>query len=1212
MRGRPMSVKKVKFTKPVVGLTGTYMNKRTLLFLICAFFNVSNLLASPDMPLEYIANKGQWKGDFLYKAYTDNNSIFLHQDGFTYIVGAEDNVAKLQSIKNHKAVFPLQFNWHAYKLIFEGAGNALITEDKAQQHYYNYFLGNDSSKWKSNIHPCLIVNYSNLYDRIDMQVSSEERGMKYDLIVQPGGNPDNIVLKYEGVNGLILNKNRLEIATSVGNIEEQEPFAYQVINGERIPINCKYKLRDNKVSFSFPKGYNKALPLVIDPTVVFATFSGSSWDNWGYTATYDAAGNFYAGGITSPIQGGSGFVVTPGAFQTTYGGPGPNNGSSGQDSSSGNGYNCDMAIFKLNATGSSLIYGTYIGGYDNEQPHSLVVDNSGNLIIAGRTYSANYPVTHPCFDDTYNGNGDMVITKLNAAGSALVGSTFVGGNGEDVTNGTAAEFGWGNLKHNYGDDARSEVNIDKAGNIYVAGCTKSKNFPVTGNAIKSTLLGSDAQDGVVVKMNANLTSMIWGTYLGGSSDDAAYVLALDTSETQLYVAGGTMSNDFPTTSGTWKTSYQGGSCDGFVCRFQNGGSYALQLSSFAGANGYDQCFGVQVDQDNNVYIMGQTMGGNYPVTPGLYTNANSSQFITIFDHNLTTATASTVFGTGTSSATDISPVAFVVDTCGSIYVSGWGGNIFGSSPPPGTGSTTGLPVTSNAAQSTTDGVDFYFIVFSRGLYVLQYATFMGGSGLIEHVDGGTSRFDKHGVVYQAICGGCGGSSGFPVTSGSWSTTNHSNNCNLIALKIAFNMSAVNAQASVSPNATICIGGTVQFSNASVNAQSYTWDFGDNTPNSSLAAPSHTYNKAGTFTVRMIAYNKYICKTLDTAYLTVTVDSNFIKAGFDLAVTDSCNTRTIQLTNTSKPGKNPANANYHWDFGDGTTSNSQTPGTHSYSANGNYTVTLVMTDPTACNSPDSIKRTVSFNSFFVKGGFKTGSICAQNNFTFTNTSTNATTYTWKIGDSTYTNADPTYYFDSAGTYNIMLVAGNPASCNKFDTVIQTITVNEKPIAAFEYAPVTAETNVPTTFTNKSLKADNYNWNFGDGTGSQETNPIHSYKKTGLYDVCLAVANKSGCTDTICKKVPSDVLPLADIPTAFSPNGDGVNDILFVRGAAVETMDVRIYNRWGELVFESNALNIGWDGTYKGKPQEMEAYVYVLDVKFVDGTSLHKKGNVTLIR
>ncbi len=193
-----------------------------------------------------------------------------------------------------------------------------------------------------------------------------------------------------------------------------------------------------------------------------------------------------------------------------------------------------------------------------------------------------------------------------------------------------------------------------------------------------------------------------------------------------------------------------------------------------------------------------------------------------------------------------------------------------------------------------------------------------------------------------------------------------------------------------------------------------------------------------------------------------------------------------------------------------------------------------------------------------------------------------------------------------------MAQNPGSCNGADTFRQIIKVLPVPTANFSFAPIHRSPNVPTTFTNLSVNAVRYLWDFGDDSTSTEVNPVHQYNKTGDYKVCLNAYNNSNCPSVACKQVPADVEPLIGLPTAFSPNGDGENDILYVRGAAIKTLDLKIFNRWGQLVFETTSQQVGWDGTFNGQPQPMEAYAYVLSVSFIDGTAKLLKGNITLLR
>jgi len=1173
-------------------------------------------------PIEFIPNQGQWNSNILYNATIGPNNILLMQHSIFYTIGAKDNFDKMDAFHHGALKIPPTLNFHSYKVTFIGSNNATVTGSRQEEFYCNYFIGKDTARWKGHIHPCLAVDYSNLYNNIKMHLSSFNGIMKYEFIVNAGGRASDIQMQYDGQSNIYIKHGSLYIETTVGNVIEITPSTYQYINNERVAIDCKYRLNGNVLSFSFPNGYDTTQALIIDPTVVFATFSGSTSDNWGFTATYDEHGNFYNGGIvhqfadTATVAGKldtfyTSFIETPGAFQTTY---------HGGDGVTGSLYEDDMGIVKYNSSGSTRIWATYIGGSSNEQPHSMVVDSNDNLIIAGRTYSRNFPVTATAYDTSENGNADIVVVKLRSDGAALLGSTFVGGSADDGVNYNGQEFVFGNLKHNYGDDARSEVLLDKHGNVYVTAATVSSNFPTTSSAYKST--NSGGQDAVVFKLDSNLRNLLWSTYIGGSSDDAGYVLDFDTSQQHLYVSGSTMSSDFPSTTGTLHSTFQG-NIDGFILKFLNSAPYTLQKGTFIGTSDPDQCYGIQVDLNNNVNVMGQSIGGNFPVTTGVYSNPNSSQFVMALDSNLNKVIFSTVYGSGDATHTNISPVAFLVDRCGNIYISGWGGEVEIDSRipyPASTGDCKGMPITSDAAQSTTDGRDFYFIVLGRNASSLLYGTFMGGvDGAFdasEHVDGGTSRFDKNGIVYQAICGGCGGRSAFPTTVGAWSKTNKSRNCNEIALKIAFQLSNVVAKAKASPDAKGCAPFHVNFLDSSVNAKSYSWTFGDGGTDTARF-PSHTYTTGGIFTVRLITSNPNACKTLDTAYLTITVDTIFEHPAFSYTVLDSCGPFTVSFVNNSVYSSTPGSSaftRFTWLFGDGSSYNGNTPPIHSYTSAGAYTVSLVMIDSTACNSPDTIDAVVHINNIFVKAGLKVpDSVCLGNSATFTDSSANGVTYSWNFGDgNSSTAASTTHTYDTTGIYTVTHVVTNPQSCNGVDSIKKTLVVMVGPTADFTYSPLVPETNVPTTFTNLSVNADRYLWDFGDATTTTDVNPSHFYKRTGDYKVCLTAKNSSNCPSTACKMVSADVHPLADIPTAFSPNGDGKNDILFVRGAAVQTMDVKIFNRWGQKVFETTDMDKGWDGTFNGQAQPMDAYAFILNVTFIDGTTFEKKGNVTLLR
>lgn len=1148
--------------------------------------------------IQFVPNKGQWEHPFLYKGIMPNADIYFEPQGIKYLVGASENNALFSEYKKGLVKEAPVLKYHAYTVTWLNA-NAMpgTIGTQPEAHYNNYYLGNDPERWRSNVPVYKAIAYKDVYPGTDINFYTSHSSLKYDIVLAPQAEPDRVRLKYDGLDDISLKKGSLQLRTSVGTIIEQRPYAYQDKDGKRSVVDCDYVLQGNVLSFDFPNGYDKALPLVIDPQIVFASLTGSTADNWGFSATYDGQGNLYAGGIAR----GANYPTSLGAVQGTYG---------GGDANSSLGIDCDIAISKFNAVGNALLYSTYLGGSSNEMPHSLVVDANNNLIIAGKSASNNYPTNSGSYDPSHNGGFDIILTKLNADATQLLGSTYVGGSGDDGVNMNADFFSQTALKHNYGDDARSEVVVDNAGNIYMAGNTRSTGFPTTPGAMKTSLGG--LQDGVFLKFNPNLSTLLYSTFIGGSALDGAYSIALNNAQTHIYITGGTNSTDFHSsgTAGAYQPNSAGG-IDGFVMRIQNAGTYPLVRTTYIGTSSYDQIYGVQLDNNSGVYIMGQTQGA-FPVFPaGVYQNPGSRQFVMKLDSTLATGIFSTVFGSGAVSNVNISPVAFLVDTCENIYISGWGG--LTSAGPPTT--VTGMPITSTALQATTDGADFYFIVLKKDIQSLLYGSYFGSPNVQEHVDGGTSRFDPNGVVYQAMCASCGTPNSFPATPGAYATSDNGANCNLGVVKIAFNLGSVTTDAEALPSTTGCAPFTVDFLDNSFNATSWSWNFGDgNTSNAQT--PTHTFANPGVYNVRLIGSNPDACRVLDTSWVTITVTDESINPDFTYTIIDSCEDLRISLSNTSTGigGGAPTGASFFWDFGNGNTFFGANPPIQDYATGGTYDIKLVMSHPDACNTPDSIVKQVVFDPLFVSvGAIPVMDICANATINFNGMASNASTYLWDFGDgNTSTQATPTHAYTQPGSYQVTLVVTNPLACNFSDTLSTTVNIRPAPTVGFTVSPAIAEMNQPFTFTNTSTGATAYKWEFGDGAISSEEDPVHEYKKTGNYQVCLTATNQYDCSAVLCRPIDALVRPLVDVPSGFSPNGDGNNDVFRVRGYGIASMDLKIFNRWGEQIFQTTDQDQGWDGTYKGQLQEMDAYAYVLMVEFVDGTKTKRQGNVTLLR
>jgi len=1201
--------------------------KRCISIAITVAFFFSNITAFCQYAnLEFVENRGQWNESVKFKGVMNNGAFFLTEKGFRVLQSKPEDLQKLYlfhgvssgSTKNTaaKSVIPpkdkdvVTVHSHVYDVQFLNARTPVITADKPLSAYNNYFIGNDSSKWKGYCRIYQAVTYQNIYPGIDIRYYTNEGRVKYDIVVHPGADLSRLAMRYDGVDGLQVRNEQLVIKTSVGEIRELSPYAYQVAGGLKKEIGCRFKVTGKIVQFSIDN-YSRSATLIIDPTLVFSTFAGSTADNWGYTATYGPDGSFYAGGI---VLGGEGFPTSPGAYSTTY-----NNGTSDEEGIG----SYDMGIIKFSPNGSNRIYATYIGGRVNEQPHSLVVDPQGNLVVAGRTDSPDYPTKSTSGP---GGDFDIVLTKLNSTGSALIGSLKIGAAGRDGVNikpKYPASPG-GSIRRNYGDDARSEVILDNAGNILLASNTQSGDFPVTPGAFQKTFGGK--QDGVIIKANPDLSQVLFSSFLGGSGNDAAFVLAINPADNNIYIGGNTDGTDLPgdKTNALYSTS-QGGETDGFVSIINSDGS-ALLKTSYIGTEGSDMLYGIQFDKFSFPYIMGTTTSDNWPIINASFSQSKGKQFIAKLKPDLSGYEYSTVFGTG-SKQPNISPVAFLVDRCENVYVSGWGGGQV--SKEYANSGTTGLTVTPDAIQSTTDNTDFYFFVLERNAVGQLYGSFFGQSGGFgEHVDGGTSRFDRNGVIYQAICANCGRDVTFPTTPGVWSPSNGSGECNLAAVKIAFNLSGVVSSVRTSIQGVIrdtsgCVPLTVDFTDTIGLGKRYIWNFGDGSAEAETTVPtiSHTYTVIGNYQVRLISIDSSKCNVADSAYTRIRVRTDKVMLGFTPAKLQPCEAANYQFTNNSyvsPAGKQFTNTSFTWYFGDNTaavvTGNNIV--NHTFPGVGVYNVKLVLTDTSFCNAPDSIEIPLRIASN-LKAQFQTPkSGCAPYNAIFENTSEGGQQFYWDFGDGvTSTETSPVHLYSIPGTYIIKLRAVDSGTCNNTDSTSAAIVVSSKPKAAYTFTPNPPRENTPVEFLNNSIEATKYLWQFGDGetkaTASQDS-VQHIYNLTGSFNSCLVAINNFGCQDTTCQNIVARITPVIDVSNAFTPNGDGINDRVFVRGFGIIKMAWRIYNRWGEMVFASNNRTEGWDGTYKGSVQPNEVYHYILAVEYSDKTNYEKKGDITLLR
>lgn len=1198
--------------------------------------------------IEFVENKGQWDSRVRFRGEVSGGEVYITNTGFTIV---QHNPADLAAYKEwahgHGAVAPASITRpdgsvvvrsHSYNVDFIDASPSMrIVADKPAPGHINYFTGNDPSKWAEGCGVFQAITFKDVYHNVDVRYFTDNGMLKYDIIAKPGSDISKIALKYDGVEKLQVKNKELVVGTTIGDLRESFPYTYQAFAKEKKEIGAKYVVKNNIVKFDV-KDYDKSSTLVIDPFFRWCSFANSSATSWGFTSTYGPDGAFYGGSIV--FNNGT-WPVSPGAFQTVFGA-----GVGDQPH--------DIGIIKLSDDGSTRVYATYVGGTGNEQPHSLIVDPQGNLIIAGRTNSpvtgaGSYPVTGGAAGLIGScGGWDIVLTKLNANGTGLIGSKRIGGTGSDGVNIKAGRGGRSSLEQNYGDDGRSEVILDGSGNVYLTSCTQSASvnandkFPTTPGAFQPNFAGG-TQDAVVMKFTPDLSTRLFSSYLGGSGNDAGYVLTIGPNG-DIYVGGGTergtSATDFQGShAGTVGTANAGG-IDGFIAQISNNGNSIIR-STYIGTDGIDQIYGIQFDRVGFLYIMGTTTGAMTPIN-AVYSNPNSKQFIAKLQADLSAYVYRTVFGNG-SDIPNISPTAFLVDRCENVYVSGWGGSINQASPSsyPSAG-TQNLPLTADALPyppGGPDGRDFYFFVLKKDAVSQLFGSYFGqNGGFTDHVDGGTSRFDRNGVIYQSICANCNGGVFFPTSPGVWGPSKPSTAfCNLAMVKINFDLAGVGVDVNSAiggvPNDTAgCLPLEVVFTDQVRNAEEYIWNFGDGSgdigplPANTGYTQTHTFNNVGTYRVMLVAIDPASCNVRDTAYINIRVGDLKANLAADFIKLLPCEQFNYQFSNlsTTNPLRPFTDTSFVWSFGDGTPRviAGLNNVNHTYPGPGTYNAFLVLRDTAYCNYPDSLAIEVRVAANVV-ASFETPALgCAPYTAEFSNTSVGGATFEWNFGDpasgvdNTSTLTNPTHFYAVPGTYLVTMVANDPNTCNLTDTSRFTIVVYDKPAANFTYIPIPPIVNTPNEFTNlSSANSVKWKWIFGDGDSlvtTSKTNVTHQYNATGTFTACLIAFNPAGCTDTFCLDVDVIIEPALDVPNAFTPNSNDINSVVRPRGFGIAKMKFIIWNRWGQKVYETNNRNEGWNGRVNGVVQPMDVYAYTLEVEFFDKTRATKKGDITLIR
>ncbi|MDX2305767.1 MAG: gliding motility-associated C-terminal domain-containing protein [Microscillaceae bacterium] len=1018
--------------------------------------------------IQFTQNKNQWESSIKFRAEIPNGFLFLKSNALQYSFYDYDLIeanhaashGHAKSLAENSDLIPA----HSFEVKFLHAQNPNARKLEGKQpfsHKKNYFLSANPSSWAGEVPSFAEVFYEQLYEGIDMRMYQKNNTLKYEFVVAPFVNPSKIALSYEHADSLYLLNGDLHIKTSLNEVIEKKPYCYQMIDSRTVEVPARFVLKENVLHFEFPEGYSENHELIIDPELVFSTYSGSFADNWGSTATFDATGHVYSGGIVF----GSGFPTTTGVFQVSLAG------------------SIDIGILKYDPASTSgdasLLYATYLGGSQSEFPHSLVVNNQDELVIFGTTSSINFPVTPQTFDDsfnggnvssliqaggsnvnlvipgiTYNNGSDIFLTKLNSTGSTLLGSTYFGGTNNDGLNLSRTQ-----AIINYGDQFRGEVITDDQNNIYVTTNTLSTDFPVK-NAFRGAYSG--AQDGVIFKFNASLTNLLWSSFLGGTGFDAAYSVKINV-DGNIYISGGTRSSNLRAglPAGALHPTALGND-DGFIAAVDSMGNL-IQIT-YLGTTAADQTFFVDFDEEGNLYALGQTYG-TYPISPGVFHVNNSGQFIHKITSDLSQSLLSTTIGSG-SRAPNISPTAFLVSDCGNIYLAGWGGSsgigfngfatIASTANSLSTSPLTSL-TTTDAFSRNTDGSDFFIIILEKDMKSLLYGTFLGAFGSADHVDGGTSRFSKEGVIYQSVCASCGGNNAdFPTTTNAHSSRDNSTNCNNAVFKIDLGNLIADfdiLDAAISTPITQACEFPIQvnFEYKGLGVTDWEW-FIDGVPAGNTQDITWDFTQEGNYTIELIARNPISCLVSDTIRKIFPI--SMIEVGDISRDTTICFDQSIQL-NAS------VNATNAFSFQWSPTAGLSDPTIPNPIADPDFTTSYVLTvmDDNGCMDQDTVKVEViqPLDDDFDILNFTQVAIdrdCAPASVTLVYDVAGAgtPTWTWDVpGFGTFVDQDSvSLVFAEVGTYQINLSAIRGDECPQQVSISKTLTVVD---VALELSPDT---------------------------------------------------------------------------------------------------------------------------------------------------------------
>jgi hypothetical protein len=676
--------------------------------------------SAPSGGVMFIENVGQFGDGARFQVRGGNGTIWLADDAVWVTVLeklasseppspslGEEGVSRRFHARGEAGDEGNPRNGVNLKLSFVGANPhpSLEPFNRLDTHV-SYFIGDDPAGWRADVPVWGGVRYRELYPGMDLEIADENGGVVQRLVVGEGADLDAVRLRVDGEDEVALDGGLLRLRTAAG--EYTLPLLQ--VSGAGSAELPPPAVAGDEITSPFGHPQRQAAPAdpqASESDLLYATMLGGGQIGLedGHGIAIDASGAAYVTGETRS----SDFPTTVGAFDTTY-----NGGAS------------DAFVVKLNAAGSALTYATFLGGSSDDEGWGIAIDASGAAYVTGWTQSSDFPTTGGAFDPSFNGYYDAFVAKLNAPGSGLTYATFLGG-----------------ISYDYGYN----IAIDASGAAYVTGYTGPADFPTTPGALDTSYNGDG--DAFVVKLNTAGSALTYGTFLGGSNDDAGWGIAVDMSG-EAYVTGNTESSDFPTTAGAFDTS-RNGSWDAFVVKLNGAGS-ALAYATFLGGNSGEAGDDIAIDA-SGAYVAGLTSSSDFLTTPGAFDttfNGGIDGFVVKLDATGSALTYATYLG---GSNDDYGPDSIAIDASGAVHVTGWTWS-------------SDFPTTDGAFDTTSNGggYDVFVVTLNAAGSALTYATFLGGNSGDE---GDDIAIDASGATYVT---GYTFSSDFPTTAGAFDTS----------------------------------------------------------------------------------------------------------------------------------------------------------------------------------------------------------------------------------------------------------------------------------------------------------------------------------------------------------------------------------------------------------------------------------------------------------